>query len=204
MFCIKCGKKAEIGNFCKKCFLERTELFTIDNLSVTLCDCKRYLYNDKWYPYLSLEKLIKEIVSKNIKKNFKIIEEDIKMRKIGNGYKVRIVCKGRVNNLTKTEEKTITVTIKKRLCDNCTKLRGNYYEAVLQIRNEDILKKIIEMLGNKPYIINKVKNGYDIKLINKRDAKIIKQIKGITVIKSFKHVTRKKDKNIFREFYSVR
>jgi len=209
MFCIKCGKKAKIGNFCEECYLEKKELFTISDIPIIICiDCNQYLDNNdkKWHRFFSIENLIKEIVLKNIKtkKDTAIIEEHIVMRKIGNGYKVRITCKGRVNGLIKIEEKTIKVIVKKRLCENCVKLRGNYHEAVLQVRDEDLAKKIIDNLGNKPYILNKVKNGYDIKLIDKRDAKVIKQIKGIEVIKSFKHVASKKGRNIFRDFYSIK
>ena len=214
MFCIRCGKRASIGNFCDQCFLETKELFDIDNIKIMICpDCGSY-YDKGWKPGKDIEEIIQDCVNNNIKTKNKITKTKLSLKHFGNKYRVTIRCTGLIRpcKKSKAEEKSILITIKKHKCDRCVKVRGGYHEAVLQIRGENkdkILNKVKRMLPKEEIVVtsmDELKNGYDIKFIKKNFAKAAaKQLKkGFKVKESYKLIATKKGKRLYRNYYSVR
>ncbi len=204
MFCIKCGKKAEIGNFCSSCFLGKESLFEIKDFLLYVCDCGSY-YDKVWRK--ADNDIIKEQIGKRIKTKYRLVKKEIALKSYGNRVAATIVCYGIVHAHKKKEERKITITIKKRKCDTCVKLLGRYYEAVLQIRGEynKIFNKIKSRLP-KTARTEKTKHGYDIRFLKKSEAaKIAKALKVRYEVKSsFKFVATKKGKKLYRNYYSVR
>jgi len=204
--CIVCGKKAEIGNFCKKCFLKRAELFRVKNFSIMICDCGAY-FDKKWKKSnLKLEDLVKKIILDRIESKNEIVEKSVDLKKVGNRFFATVKCKGKIRGIEKIEKKSVVVKFEKRKCEACSRLAGGYYEAVVQVRGnkkEEIMKK----LNLKGIVeIKKIKNGYDIKLLSKSEAKKLlrKFKKDFNITISKKLVTQKKDKKIYRDYYCVR
>ena len=207
MFCIKCGKEAVIGNFCKNCYLEREELFDVKDFSLTICDCGSY-YDKVWKKPKEIDDIIKEQIENRIKTKNRIVDKKILLKKFGNRVSASVRCSGIIYSHRKKEEKRINIIIKKRKCDICTKLLGRYYEAVLQIRGDyDKIFGRIKKYLPKTARVEKIKHGYDIRFLKKSDAaKISKILKnsGYEIKKSFKFVGTKKGRKLYRNYYSVK
>ena len=172
MFCVKCGKPASIGNFCEDCYLKRETLFDIKDFKLIFCGCGAVM-DGIWKKPQKLE----NIIETHIKTKNKITNKKISTRLYGNRCEAVITCSGFIKpaKKMKTEEKKIQIIVKTEKCDTCKKLLGNYFEAVLQLRGErsdDLIEKLrvfSEKIGN----IESVKNGYDVKIIRKVDARKI-------------------------------
>ncbi len=210
MKCIKCGKnEAEIGYLCKKCFNDEHELFKIKNFQMYICPiCGRY----KLKEWKMSDDPIRSAVIEKIKPLGKIVDIKTTSRKKSGRYFVTVEAKGYIepNDLLKTERKEIEIKIKKIMCPLCVKKSGNYHEAVIQVRgrNKEKLMRVIlateEMRENVAKIKN-LKEGYDILVVDKKVAEErIKNLKGLSITKSFKLVGSKKGKPLYRNYYAVR
>lgn len=215
MFCIKCGKKAVKGNFCKECFLERNSLVKLKNKVVRarVCECGRYTVKEEWK---KPKDMIEEITEQNIEvqKNTEIIKKNIETKEFGNRIYVYLTVKGKIEDISKTEEHEFEIILKKNKCLLCSRKSGNYHEAVLQLRGVP-LKEIKKVFGKRDeeYItkIREVKNNktvnYDILLVDKKVAeKIARALRsfGYDIKTTFKLVSQKKGKKLYRKFYAVR
>jgi NMD protein affecting ribosome stability and mRNA decay len=99
--------------------------------------------------------------------------------------------------------------VKNRKCENCIKISGGYYEAVLQARGEHterISKKIMSMAKESVVSVKQLKEGYDILLTDKKiAAKIATQLGNYFDIRSsYKFVGEKKGKKLYRNYYAIR
>ena len=204
MFCIKCGKEALKGNFCKNCFLETNSLFEIGGGILYLCEmCNSYHVKKS---KTDVESFITSLVkTKNVLKSVKISRKEI-----GNRIIADVVCSGYISGIHKTERKRTTVIVKRHKCEDCIKISGNYHEAVIQARGENserILKKVSSMA--EPQIIaniSRASTGYDIKITSKRKASKIIQVlmNKFDVNASYKLVGEKKGIKLYRNYYAVR
>ena len=161
------------------------------------------------------EKGLKKIIKNNLKIDGKL--EKIKLLKIGKGlsFDVEIEVTGLLKGKVKKTEKLETkIEIRKRLCKICGKVKGGYYEAIIQIRSDkketvkEALKIVTKGIEKEGGLITKIeeKNGIDIyftpkKIINKVIRKLpqVKEMK-----KSYTLVTRKDGKNLYRNTILVR
>lgn len=212
MFCIKCGKPATAGNFCDACFLKAHDLFMLKakRADVKLCDCGRVFYK-RWREHD--DDWIKNVVLSCISlEQGATARTDISWKKIGNKYYVRVVATGKIKpcKTAKTEEQQMIVVVKKTMCDRCTKISGNYYEAVVQVRPRDkqLLESVLEELNSKNISgVYETEHGYDIRLINKKLAgNVIRSAKelGLAVKKSQKLIGSKDGRKLYRDFYSIK
>lgn len=202
--CIKCGKAARTDNLCERCFLQR-RFFDIENFRIVVCSSCDSYYENGWHPKV-LDEAIRDMIKKRIKSGEKIIIKGISLKKIGNRIIADVSCGfvkfGKIN----IAKKEVTITIKKQKCDRCVKLSGGYYEAILQIRSgeaDTILNKINEILSDAITSVNKVKNGYDIKIMDKGEASKVMGL-GRDIKKTYKLVGEKKGKRLIRDCYSIR
>ncbi len=202
MFCIKCGKEAVAGNFCKKCFLDSNRLFAIRDFTTRVCqNCGKLE-----------EGPIEEQIKKKIETKNRITYVDIKSRQSGNRINADVACEGFIHPLKSLvkENHKILITLKKTKCTQCVELSGGYYEAVLQVRGEQqerIMRKLEKMVDNENISrVIKLKEGYDVRLIKKSSApKIARFLREYFTIKeSYKLVGEKKGKRLYRNYYAVR
>ncbi len=204
MFCIKCGKEASKGNFCKTCFLGMNSLFEIGSGILYSCEmCNSYHIKKS---KTSIEGFITSLIkTKNTLKRVSISGKEV-----GNRIIADVVCSGYISGIPKTERKKTTVTIKRHKCEDCIKISGNYHEAVIQARGErsdSILKKVSSMA--EPQIIaniSRASTGYDIRITSKKKtSKIIQALmKKFDVKASYKLVGEKKSIKLYRNYYAVR
>ena len=202
MLCVECGKNSD-NVLCRNCQKKR-ELFRIKDFSLYECNnCGKYSYNG-WDE--NLQKKIKEAVMKNIETRNEIKNIDLDFRKSGSRISVSIKAEGYIGNAKKQEEKRFFVNLKSQKCDDCIKRLGGYYEAVVQVRGEHkekIMHRIRDLTAG--FEVEQLKEGYNIKLTKKADAKnIINRLKDCNIKRSFKLVGKKNGKDLCRNYYSVK
>lgn len=200
MFCIKCGAAAEAGNFCKNCFLGREKLFDIKNFRITSCSsCGAFFIGGKKID-------IGDAIKNKIMTEHKIKKIKIGYKKYANRIIASVECSGAIKPFTKTENRIVEIILSTKKCDDCTKLAGSYYEAVLQIRGTraiDILNEAAQY--NILSFVKNVDNGYDIRVVKKQDAsKVAHALKAYGVKRTFKLVGEKDGKKIYRVYYLIK
>ena len=202
MFCIKCGKNAVAGNFCKECFLKSARLFELKDFTMHKCHgCGNFK-----------EVSVKGQVEREIKTKNKLTSIDVKTKKTGNRLAATVTCSGFIPPLKSavTEEKKVNITVKKFMCKKCVEISGGYYEAVIQVRGEkkdSLMNKLHRMLPkNAVTTVIPLKEGYDVRIRKKGFASTaVSYLRNRFEVKeSYKLVGEKKGKKIYRNFYAVR
>ncbi len=209
MICISCGKETR-EPLCDACYSKKNDLFDIPkNISVNMCKVCGHL-TDAGATYV-ISDTLDGVIQKEIKTKNKIRKVHTESKKVGNKIDVEVVVQGRFaeRNVGKKETKKIFVSITDKMCQDCVKLRGNYYEAVVQVRGEErekILKIIMGSMKNKIASVDTLKEGYDVKIIDKKIASSVSQglQKKYEVKKSFKLAGKKKGKELYRNYYAIR
>lgn len=148
-FCPKCGKTINenqmLNNFCVDCYLLENEIIKIPPIEVTLCvKCFKIKMGNKWFNSFDA---LGEDISKSIK------YRELNQPKIIT--KVNIDLENKIHNAEITINTIIgnkfkelkfieNVIIKRDTCITCSRIAGNYYTTILQIRfNNKKLQKII-------------------------------------------------------------
>ena len=232
MFCIKCGtEKGFIDNLCGGCYGEVAELMRVPSvMDMTVCrGCDSYLYKKQWKYFENIDDLIdREVLAVlSVDSNVEIGNIDIVHRvEDDHRRKIFVELKGTVAGTTVEDDASLTVNLKKGVCDRCSKIAGKYYESILQIRGEDHklpekkLDKILDFvtqemdrLGNKDrgsfisryfdmhsgmdFYLGKISDGKNL-------AKILGSRYGSRVKESSTLAGRKDGKDYYRVTYLVR
>jgi len=213
-FCFLCGKKTEklIKGYCEECYNKEFQLIKIPKkISYVICNkCNLIKYKNKWRN-LRIEDLIKQ--------NIKILGNNVKV-KIEMNDIFHIKAKGFLKDSEKLKDEihNVNVIINKTICPLCSKKYGGYYESILQLRG-DFSVYITDFIGDQMiliskkdrksfYKIRKVRNGFDFYIGSKaaanKIAELLKKKYNAKVKKSFKLITKKDGKNIYRNIISVR
>ncbi|MCD6477812.1 MAG: 60S ribosomal export protein NMD3 [Candidatus Aenigmarchaeota archaeon] len=208
--CPKCGRKTNklYDGLCKDCFLEEKNLFSIPKrIEVKVCkSCGRVKLGGRWKRVKSPDEIIKKhIKSKGEIENIKIDKKQIN----DNSFLVNVLVRGKIYGLEKTEKRKTILVKKKVLCDLCGKVKGGYYEAIIQLRsnNENKIKQAYEIIGklikNRDGFITKTertKNGIDIYITPKNLINtIVKNVPNVKKKeKSYSLATRKDGRNLYR------
>ncbi len=200
MFCIKCGRPSAAGNFCRDCFLRMEALFEVENFRMAVCNvCGSYYEGSR-------KTDIGDAIKKHIRTEHTIKHIKISYRKRGNRIIAGVECTGTIKPFSKTEKKTAEIIVGTRKCDDCTKLSGNYYEAVLQIRgrNSERILNRVEKSGVLRFA-KQADTGYDVRLVKKHDAsKLADALSRYEIKRTFKLVGEKGGKKVYRVYYSIR
>jgi len=233
-FCVTCGKEKDLVNeFCRGCFAKENSLLKhFKELDIVICEnCGSYLHKNSWQKqeHKDLEKNIERVILKlfNEKivlnpgaelKRLNINTELPKKLKIGNKSIVNVnLCIeviGSIKGVKIEESYEVPTQIKFSTCNNCKKLRGNYYEAKLQIRpkNEKVLKFVDNYCKTKKNLfiskIEEYKHGWDVYLSEQKEARnlgnVLKKKFGGEVKESKKIFGRKDGRDVYRATIVVR
>lgn len=201
MLCIICGKAATVDSFCDGCFLARNHLFEIKNFSARVCKCGSY-YDRAWK---TGKNYVEDLVSSRVKTKNRITWKNISYRLAGNKALVKIELSGFIRpcRKLKKEVKEIEIVLARQKCDRCVKISGRYYEAVIQMRGDEAaLGKIMNQMNLSNASVEKVKNGYDIRFMDKNEAK--KNAERFKAKKTFKLVGFKEGRNLYRSYYLIK
>jgi nonsense-mediated mRNA decay protein 3 len=206
-FCFVCGKNTEklIEGYCEKCYNKKFELIKVpEELSIKLCSkCNRIKHRNVWKD-IEVEDLLKDKI--------KVLGRDVDIT-IEKNDCIHLIAKGFLKNSKKQKEESHEIKLKlnKIVCPDCSRKFGDYYESILQLRGEAerMMDFLSDRLANKNiYKVKNVKNGIDIYLNDRHVAesmsKLLKKHFNAKVKKSFRLVTRKQGKDIYRTTLVVR
>ncbi|MDH7508712.1 MAG: NMD3-related protein [Methanomassiliicoccales archaeon] len=232
MFCVKCGREGPTyENLCASCFIAKTRFSDIpDHVDLVQCAlCGEFLFDRNWKDYASIEDAAEAIAlqSINLRKGAWVEDAAVTIsQRDERNYNLAIDLTIRFENLVKNERLETTVRVKKGLCQRCSRIKGSYYESIIQIRTrgrafppkekESLLSEIealVETASRKSRdaFISKVKEeqgGFDVYLssssLGKSVSREISRLHGAEFKESAKLVGQKDGKNIKRVTYLVR
>lgn len=206
-FCFLCGKKTEklIKGYCEECYNEKFQLIKIpEKISLTICvKCNLIKYKNKWKSIKDVIRNKIEVVGKNV--GIEIEENDV----------ISIHASGFLKDSKKPKEEIheIKLKLRKTVCLSCSRKYGDYYEAILQLRGK-ISNDIIDFIDDQViikksfYRAENVKGGLNLYLKNKslanKIANDLKEKYNAEIKKSFKLVTKKEGRNIYRNVILIR
>ncbi|MFW6449833.1 MAG: NMD3-related protein [Nanoarchaeota archaeon] len=110
-------------------------------LEIVYCaNCRSFLYKGKYIPLRDFKrafpKLLKEHVQFSVEPDAFNVDSSVVDNPAKN-VKVPICVTARINEETIEEEAVMEIRFKQAECPYCSRLKGGYYEGVLQLRNRD-------------------------------------------------------------------
>jgi len=245
LFCIECGKSLEkdeiINGLCIDCYRKFYSLFDVKDTDIDICrKCFSFRHRDKWItvktsdltevvrqilkvksPFLTEKHGKVEISFENIEFERKTVEDTVTavVKVVGIGKPIPKVP-------VYKEVKNLKLNLHFTLCQKCSKLKREYFEAIIQLRGEsehvdkalNITLNIINSIFNKRKMngkafitkIKKTRGGTDIYFGSNRIARMVayhlRDELGAKVVETRKIVSkdRQTSKNVYRQTFSVR
>jgi nonsense-mediated mRNA decay protein 3 len=144
MICIECGKDTKLyHNLCEACFRSKKQFIKIPQVvDVKLCNhCGARERGKLWLDVESVEAAIEAAVSDKVQIDDDYVESSNYKFKFeyedDNNLQVYLTSTLWVEGLKLGSEDVIKVRLKPSVCNRCSKIAGDYYEAIVQIRAED-------------------------------------------------------------------
>ena len=192
-FCPRCGRETGpfIRGFCSECLQEKVNLADApETIEMEYCKrCNRGRVVGKWKEQSNW--LLIDVVNSKIKgREMSIKDTDIELFPLDNGNTIASVkITGSIDSKKLVIDKEVLVKAKKGLCEDCSRIAGNYYEATIQVRfskkptQKEIQEKmtalheIMKELKKKHSLAEIVKatsdrHGFDALVGDKKSAKI--------------------------------
>jgi nonsense-mediated mRNA decay protein 3 len=232
MFCVRCGREGSTyESLCVECFLENTRFTSApDHVDMQHCSyCGDFLIENKWVKHSSVEDAAREAALRSIevRKDASIVRAKADVEQADkNNYRVLMRPFIEYSDLTAEEELETTVRIKGAICPRCSKIVGNYYESIIQVRGrgrklserqkERYLEEIDRRVEaakeeNREMFVSKVEEvpgGLDFYLssisLGKAISKELADRAGAEVKESSTLVTQKEGRDVYRVTYLVR
>ena len=192
------------------------DIITVDNLKIKKCPHCGSLFIDKWIDPISEE----EIADFHIRKIMEI--EDVDYSISGDPFNRKVEYKGifYVNNERREMSGQFFIRMSFSSCPTCTLRRGNYYEAILQLRGgsqndlENALSFSVKMVNDAKsrdiFITrsDKRREGYDLLISDKQytrnmGKRLVEEFGG-TYTETSHLVGRKEGQDVYRITVSVR
>lgn len=213
-FCFVCGKKTEglIEGYCKDCYNKEFNLIGVPKkINITVCTKCGSIKEKNTWKKIELD----EFVRKKIKILGKNVDIDIEENNV-----LKIHVKGFLKDSKKIKEEHYEIPIKRNkvVCIYCIRKNSDYTEAIIQLRG-DVEKNTLDMIDDLVtkeivdgkqvfYRIKRVTGGYDFFMGDRHTTnKIVDFLKrrfDARIKKSYKLVTHKKGKDIYKDTILVR
>ena len=207
-FCFVCGKNTDklIEGYCEDCYNKKFELIKVpkDILLKVCSKCNRINYKNTWRD-MRIEDVLKDKI--------KVLGKKVDLKISRNDNVISVCAKGFLKNSKKQKEECYEIRLKinKVVCSECSRRFGDYYEAILQLRGD--ANKMFDFLEDRltnenVYKVENVRNGIDIYLndshVAENMSKLLKKRFNAKIKKSFRLLTRKQGKDIYRSTFVVR
>jgi len=228
-FCYLCGRTTEelYEGLCRGCFQREKKLVNLPpRMRARICKgCGRH-YLGRWEDSGAneLETLAAKAVRKHLTALCEEVREEVRITGMDEGERslrldLEVNAIAIAQGVEQRSTHRSTLELRKVLCPACSKRAGGYYEAVLQLRSENLeeamreVKTLLDRLYAKDKMAfitgeEKVKGGADLKLGSAKAAKAL-----ATYFKSHHHavtkesatlIGRKKGRNIYRKTMLIR
>ena len=167
-FCPRCGKETGpfIRGFCPECLQEKVRLIdSPEEIEIEFCkSCDRIRLEGKWKKRTNW--LLIDAVNAKIKgKEMSVKDTEVELFPLEDGNtiaSVKII--GSIDSRKLMLDREILLKQKKTLCDDCSRIAGNYYEATIQIRfsNRPSQKDIDEKMSALSEVMKELKKKYSL------------------------------------------
>lgn len=223
MFCVECGAEGEvIDGLCRDCMMKKGGFVEVPpNVDVLVCaHCGSMQTGNRWSRVDDVVRKAVEgaiRVSKGATAAFDMDIEEEDERNV----KVRLTAHVRKGDFAFEVPLETRVRVKAASCRDCSRQRGSYYEAILQVRarkrlpTEDemdavasVLEEVISGEGSFVTRAEDVRGGTDIYLGKVADGRAVANTLmnrfGATVTETKSQAGRKDGKDIYRTTFLVR
>lgn len=207
--CVICGKPSFMEGLCSECWLKKQKLFEIRDFTVTVCECGSHLCHGNWETIESIEEAVEKDIKEHIKSDNRIKKIECNIKIVGSNASASVKCSGLIPPCkeAKTETREVSILVKKSKCEECQKEAASYYEAVIQLRVDPLLERIMKWGGDDIIGAKKVNGGFDIFFKSNDKARIIAdrlRKNDYIITKSVVYLAQKNNKKIYRKYYSVK
>ena len=202
IICPKCGAKSTekefVDAFCVDCVKFNIEI--PQKIEFDKCgDCSKIYIGGEWKKYSERE--VKDYIERKCKGDFESVKYSegtlvITCKKGGQDYEL---------------EKEIEVIFQKKLCNDCSKVRGSYFEAIIQVRGDPgLVEKYTRWIAGKlerySFVskIDTLKEGNDIYCGETRQAFKVLSMFKLKYQSSKKLHTKKQGKKMYRTTFVIR
>ncbi len=203
-FCIKCGvKRGErpfVGAVCIECYEPKVKVPS--KVEVKQCSrCKRYWIKGEWSrDEKALEGWIAGKVKGSFVKALPLLEED----------KVVVYFEADDGSIF-SKAYPVKFTVKRVMCEECSRIAGGYFEAIIQLRGDwerirEIAPHIVRALRKKTFLtkVEEKKEGIDLYVGSSKAAYEVVTSLGVTYKISKKLHGMKEGKRLYRTTFSIR
>jgi nonsense-mediated mRNA decay protein 3 len=237
MLCVDCGEEVPktIQGSCPNCFVATTPLLsTPEVLDVELCaHCDARHIGKKWFeaPKEADHQWLREdAVRGAVAVHARVLDPFFQMSETAQDdkhFRVQITMEGTVEGVDVTDGGEILVRQKRGVCDRCSRMAGNYYASILQLRatERNVGKEELERAhkvigeeldrqqdaGNRFAFLTKggpIHGGWDYYLgdieAGRQVARMLKQRLGASVQETAKLVGRREGDDVYRVTFLVR
>lgn len=178
-FCVRCGAEVPviIDGLCPNCLLDEGRIFTLPKeVKVTTCSlCSSIKVGSRWVSDTSIEDYVRDIIISSMDVHRDVRDVNIEVSIEGNVVTARV--KGLLGGITLERDFMLKLSVNKVLCPQCIKIKGSYFEALVQIRSvfkfrdmfkEHILNNVLNSELYSKYIssVELLKEGIDVKVIS--------------------------------------
>lgn len=186
MFCVECGREGEVyDGLCAACFLERNRFTRMPTkIDLRQCaHCLEFMIGGGWRPFDSLEEAAIRAALDGIEVRADASLGEVKVDVLpedGSNLRVSIDAEVWARGLVKHETLQTTVRVKRTSCPRCSKIKGSYFESIIQVRARDramdreekleVLEEVerrVSASGDRDQFISKVEElhgGFDVYL----------------------------------------
>ncbi|UCE45426.1 MAG: 60S ribosomal export protein NMD3, partial [Methanobacteriota archaeon] len=143
MFCVECGREGElIGPLCPECYSSKKVTISLPQyIDLTLCShCSSFLFNGRWMETESVKEAAQVLLEKAISTPADMTVDDMTLElaeKDERTYEANVSVSLAVQGHRFERELVATIRLKHGSCSECSKQKGSYYEAVIQLRGDD-------------------------------------------------------------------
>ncbi len=232
MFCVECGREGPLyDGLCAECFLKKNRFTEIDDhLDLMRCShCSAFLVGGEWKDFEELEQAASELAvgSMRVRRDASLGEVELTVTPLDrNNLRVEIGVEVLFQDLSKLEDLSTTVRVKRTSCPRCSKMMGSYFESIIQVRSrdrkmdpeekEEVLRAIEEGVervasANRDLFISKVEElhgGFDVYLSsNSLGRSITKELAAMYAAEtkeSSSLVGKREGKDVYRITFLVR
>ncbi|MFH1402946.1 MAG: NMD3-related protein [Candidatus Altiarchaeota archaeon] len=199
--CPQCGRPS-IG-VCLDCFADKYP-FGLRKREIEICKCGKHFFKGEVYE--SLKDIIKEYLPEDLvpPPGVEVIRVKVKSIEGDKLVKIAVEVYGTYNGSRFKKDWNFKLRPVFFACEECSKIAGGYYEAIMQVRVEDLDYALDETKVAK---VVKVKGGLDYYMMSREYAKLAAyeiRKKGYFVKTSSKLIGTKNGRNLYRVYYAVK
>lgn len=139
MQCVRCGKEIEEGPLCTACISSTAKLLISPAyIDIVKCpNCSRFRCGrDLWVQ--SIEEAVEKILRSSVRIHPAIMSSAVEFTLNADKWEGRIVISmnGEIDGEEIHEEVCADLRIHSEVCERCSRIAGNYYEAIIQLRGK--------------------------------------------------------------------